>query len=239
MRLLQVAAPPILAAAALCVTAASTLVPTTALAQETVDIGTIADEDIVVVQRLLYPKDDRTELGAHLGVMPFDAYLLTPNIQLSFDKHFDEKLSFSVLAGGGYGLKNGTYRELSGEEFGVEPDAYRYLGSVLAGVAWSPIYAKMNVNADRIIHHDAYVVARAGVTFEASTIPEGGFFPSPTLSLGGGMRLWLGEKLALRMELRDDILVQRRKLTSSTHVKQNVSATLGITTFSAVKRRTR
>jgi len=214
--------------------------PISAYAQDTVDIGTIADEDIVVVQRLLYPKDDRTELGVHLGVMPFDAYLLTPNIQLSFEKHFSERLALSVLAGGGYGFKNGTYNQLSRPEFGVEPNAYRYLGSVLAGVQWAPIYAKMNVNADRIIHHDVYGVARAGVTFESSTIPSGGFFPSPTVSLGIGARMWTSENYALRVELRDDLMVQQRKLDEGRwFFKQNAGITIGITRFSPVKRRTR
>lgn len=213
-------------------------VPLSAQAQETVDIGTISEQDIVVVQRLLHPKDDRTELGIHLGVMPFDAYLLTPQVQLSFDKHLGELTSLSVLVGGGYGFKNATFKELESPAFGAAPDAYRYLGSAMVGLSYAPIYAKMNVNAKRIIHHDVYGVARAGVTFEASTIPEGGFAPSPTVSLGIGARMWTGENYALRAEVRDDIMYQSRKL-SGAYIKQNLGVTIGITRFSAVKKRTR
>lgn len=223
--------------AALSAIAVLTALP--ASAQETVDIGTIAEQDIVVVQRLLYPKDGRTEFGAHLGMMA-DALLFTPNLQLSFDKHFSDKLSLSVLVGGGYGIKNGTYRRLNEPRFGVEPNAYRYLGSAMAGIAWSPIYAKMNVGADKIMHHDVYGVARVGVTAEASTIPQGGFFPSPTLSLGLGARIWTSANFALRVELRDDIMVQARKLEENRpYLKQNLGVTIGISRFSAVKKRTR
>ena len=222
------------------ITAAVALTATTAHAQETVDIGTIAEQDIVVVQRLLFPKNERTEIGGHLGLMAFDPYLITPNVQFSFDKHFSEEVSFSLLAGGGYGLKTATYRRLNEPRFGVEPNAYRYLGSVLAGVAWSPIYAKMNVNAKRIIHHDVYGALRGGVSFESSTIPNGGFFPSPTVSVGIGSRLWFGEDTAIRLELRDDVMVQSRSLEENkTYIKQNVGVTVGITTFSAAKRRAR
>jgi hypothetical protein len=119
---------------------------------------------------LLYPKDGRTELGVHLGVMPFDAYLFTPNLQLSFDKHMGEKTSFTLMVGGGYGLGNATYNELQTPALGKIPDAYRYLGSVLAGVAWAPVYAKANLGVDRIVHHDLYGVARAGLTLESSVI---------------------------------------------------------------------
>ncbi|TVQ92179.1 MAG: outer membrane beta-barrel domain-containing protein [Deltaproteobacteria bacterium] len=227
--------PLLLGAAAACLA----LTPAAALAQDTIDIGTVLDDDRVVVQRLLYPTKDRTEFGAHLGLMPFDAFLFTPSIQLSFDKHINERTSFSLLVGGGYGLQNATLRELQKPSFGAIPDAYRYLSSALAGVSYAPIYGKLNLGGARILHHDLYGTARAGVTLEQSIIPGGGFGLSPTLSLGVGSRLWIAENLALRVELRDDILIQRRQLTSSTHIKQNVGFTFGLTKWSAKPQRRR
>lgn len=219
--------------------AAVSLCSTAALAQDPIDIGTVRDDDRVVVQRLLYPTDGRTELGAHLGVAPFDAYLFTPSAQLSFDKHLSPRTSFSVMAGGGYGLQNATLRELQKPAFGKIPDAYRYLASAILGASYAPIYGKININGVKILHHDVYGTARAGVTLEQSIIPGGGVALSPTFSLGVGSRLWIGKNLALRAELRDDMLIQRRKLTESTHFKQNLGFTFGITTWSPVKERVR
>lgn len=224
---------------ALLTAAAAVLLPAAAHAQETVDIGTIAEQDIVVVQRLLYPKDGRTELGVHLGVMPFDAYLVVPNLQLSFDKHLGERTSFTALLGGGYGIGNGTFRELDTPALGKRPDAYGYLGAVLAGVAWAPVYAKANLGVDRIVHHDLYGVARAGVTLEQSAIDRTIITPSPTISLGLGARVWTSQTYALRIEIRDDMMLQRRKLTETTHFKQNANVTIGITRFSPVKTKVR
>lgn len=208
-----------------------------ALAQETVDVGVIKESDVRVVQRLLYPKDGRTELGVHLGIMPFDGYLVTPNTQWSFDSHRSESFAIGGVLGLGYGLKNATYRELESPTYGVAPDAYRYLGSALVGVQYSPVYAKMNLNGARILHHDVYGAARAGLSVEQSVIPSGGMAFAPTISLGVGARIFTGDKGALRIELRDDFLVERRDLTQSTHLKQNANLTVGWSILSAVKGR--
>lgn len=213
------------------------LITGAALAQETVDVGVIRESDVRVVQKLLYPKDGRTELGVHVGWMPWDAYLTTPNTQWSLDLHQSESFSYGGVLGLGYGLKNATYRELESPTYGVAPDAYRYLGSALVGVQYAPIYAKMNLNGARVLHHDVYGAARAGLTVEQSVIPSGGMAFAPTLSLGVGWRLFTGEKGALRVELRDDFLIERRDLTQTTHLKQNANLTVGWSILSAVKGR--
>jgi outer membrane beta-barrel protein len=213
--------------------------PSVAAAQETIDIGVIRNDDITVVQKMLYPKQERWELGFHVGMMPFDAYLFTPNGQISFNHHFTDTLSLSVVAGGGYGLKNATFKELESPAYGAAPYAYRYLGSVLAGVEWAPVYAKMNLNGARVVHYDVYLAGRAGVSNEQSVIPldEGGISVGPTLSPGIGARLWLAERSALRIELRDDLQIQRRSVTASTHLKQNANISLGFSILSPPKGR--
>lgn len=199
-----------------------------AQAQDTVDIGVIREEDITVVQKLLYPKGGRLEVGLHVGVMPFDTYLTTPNGQLSITQHLSERLAVSILGGGGYGFKTSVYRKLESPAFGVAPYAYRYLGSALGGLEWSPIYAKLNWNGGRILHFDVYLALRGGVSLESSVIPAGGTAIGPTVSPALGGRFFLGRGTALKVELRDDLLVERRSLTQSTEFKQNADVTLGL-----------
>lgn len=213
------------------------LLSPTAFGQETVDIGVIKNSERRVVQKLLFPKAGRTELGIHLGVMPFDAYLVTPNMQFSFDMHLSESLSISTMVGGGYGLKNATYSTLESPTYGVAPDAYRYLASALAGIQYAPIYAKMNLNGARVVHFDVYGSARGGISLEQSVIPNGGIAIAPTISLGIGTRFFWSERYALRVEIRDDCMIERRKLTQSTHFKQNANVSVGFTMMSSVKER--
>ena len=85
-----------------------------ALAQETVDIGVLKDSDIQVVQKLLYSKSGKTELGLQLGYMPFDFATKTPNAQVSLTLHRSETLALDAVIGAGWGLTSRTYRELEG-----------------------------------------------------------------------------------------------------------------------------
>ncbi|MBW1877315.1 MAG: hypothetical protein JRJ84_03040 [Deltaproteobacteria bacterium] len=211
-----------------------TIVAGRAWAQDPVDIGVIKESDIVVVQKLLYPKAGRTEFGLYAGVMPWDVYTLTPTVQVSLDLHRTEDFSLGAVVGVGYGFKSHAYRELE-TQHGVAPYAFRYLGSALAGVGWAPIYAKMNLNGARIMHFDVFANARAGITFEQSMIPEGGSPLSPTLSAAVGTRIFLGDFTTLRVELRDDLLLQRRRLTSSFGLNQNAMVLVGLTTLTGGK----
>lgn len=201
-------------------------------AQDTVDIGVLKHEEISVVQKLLYPKTGGFSIGAHLGVIPFDAYVVSPNAQISFVRHKSETLAYSALVGLGWGFKTGTYNELLEPPFGVAPAAFRYLGSALLGVEWSPIYAKLNLNGARIVHFDVYLAGRGGFTVEQSVIPDGGLAYGPTLSPGIGGRFFLDRKTFLSIELRDDLIVERRELTDSFDFKQNANLTVGLSFLS-------
>ena len=207
----------------------------TAFAQDAVDIGVIKDDDVKIVQQLLYPKTGRSEIGAHVAVMPFDAYTFTPAGAFSYASHFAEDKGVEVVLMGGYGMKNGTYKELEGEAYGVAPDAYRFLGSAMVDFQYSPIYAKMNVMGQRISHHDVFFTGGLGVTYEQAIQPDATSAIAPTLGLGAGARIFTGNNYALRLQLRDDILREKRAKTADTQawfIKQNVSIVIGVTKLS-------
>ena len=207
----------------------------TAFAQNAVDVGVIKNDDVKIVQNLLYPKTDRSELGAHVAVMPFDAYTFTPAGALSYARHFAEDIGIELTVMGGYGMKNATYKELEGPAYGVAPDAYRFLGSAMVDFQYSPIYAKMNVLGQRIFHHDVFFTGGLGVTFEQAIQPDATSVTAPTLGLGAGARIFTGKNYALRLQLRDDILREKRAKTVDTQawfIKQNVSVVIGVTKLS-------
>lgn len=206
------------------------LVPDLAHAQDAVDIGNLKSTDIRVVQKILYTKTGKTEYGGHVGIMPFDAYTMTPKIELSYGQHLTEMLMWEAGLGLGYGLKNGTFRELEGPSYGITPDAYRYLSSVHATAQYSPIYAKMSWDGRRVFHHDIYVLAGAGVTIEQTFMEDGDIAIAPGISIGGGARVFLPNGNAIRIQLRDDILFQGRAKTSEVqgfYLKQNATLSIG------------
>ncbi len=211
------------------------LLPALAFGQDPVDLGVLRQDDVVVVQRMLYPKTDRTEIGAGLAYAAWDRYTTTPALNLGVDLHQSEAVGLSLQLGVGYGLKNGTYRELE-RVHGVAPYSFRYLGSAMFGVSYSPIYGKISVAKRRVVHHDLYGVARGGVTLERSVIPQGGMPIAPTVSVGVGMRVFTPGNLAIRVEARDDVFFESRKLTGDLAMRQRFWVGLGISQLSAVSR---
>ncbi len=221
--------------AAMMAVAALLTTPAAAEAQETIDIGVLRNEDLHVVQKILYPKTGRTEVGIHLGWMAFDPLVTSPNLQFSLDFHRSEVLAISVMVGGGYGFKTLKYLELESPQYGVAPYAFRYLAGAHVGVDAAPIYAKMKLGGRSVVHFDVYGTARVGAALEQSVIPGGGFTVAPAVTLGVGTRFFTSEKMAVRVELRDDLMVEYRPLTKTTHFKQNANITIGLSFMGKAK----
>ena len=199
------------------------------------DIGALKNSEVKVVQKMMYSKDDRSEMGVHLGVMPFDGFTFGTQLAGTYGKHSSDRFGWEVQAGAGYGFKTGDYKLLESPTYGVAVEAYRYLASVQGTVEYAPIYAKMNA-AGTIFHHDVYVLAGAGLTVEQSVLPSGEFAFAPTVPLGVGARVWLKKGKALRVELRDNLMIERRAQSGTTAFKQNAVVSVGYTTFTKAKK---
>ena len=213
----------------LALTAAGLLASTPAAAQETLDLGTLKNEEITVVQKLLYPKTDRTEMFFMLGAngVAFEPWMVAPKVEIGFGKHMSETLGWQLAVSGGYGIGTSAYREVSGVAYGIAPEAYRYLAEVTAGVTWSPIYGKMNWQGQRILHNDVYVPIVGGLTVEQLAWGEKYLSFAPTVGVGVGMRVFQGDNAAIRLEIRDDVILQNRKQSGTMKVKQNVGIHVG------------
>ena len=202
------------------------------LAQETIDIGTLKNTEIKVVQKILYTKSKKREYGIHVGLMPFDAYTITPKIDLTYGQHLSEVMMWEAGLGLGYGLKNATFRELEGPSYGITPDAYRYLTSVHGSVQYSPIYAKMTLDGSRIFHHDVYVLGGGVLAIEQAFMEDASISVAPGLSMGFGARIFLPSGGVIRVQLRDDLLFQGRPKTAAVqgiYLKQNACLSIGYT----------
>jgi outer membrane beta-barrel protein len=211
------------------------LVASLAFAEEPVDIGVLKNSEMRVVQKVLYTKEDRTEFGVAVGVMPFDPFTIAPQLAASGALHLSENIGLEARIGGGYGLKTGNYVELESSTYGVAYEAYRYLASIEADLQWSPIYAKMNLGNGTILHHDVYLLAGAGATLEQSVFPSGEISIAPTFPVGVGARVFVNPNTAVRVELRDSIMAQYRVQSATWGLKQNAAVSVGLSFFGAKK----
>lgn len=205
------------------------LLASAALAQDPVDIGVIKNEDIRVVQKVLYTKEDKLELGAHLGIMPFDGKTFSPQLALTGTKHFSEQAGVEVQVGGGYGFLTAEYKQ--DESVGLAREAYRYLASVEADFQYTPIYAKMNLGNRRILHNDVYILGGVGATLEQSVFPSADITIAPSFPIGLGTRVWVKDNLAVRAELRDSLMAEYRVQSLGWYFKQNTALTIGLVTY--------
>jgi outer membrane beta-barrel protein len=200
-----------------------------------VDLGAIKPSEVKVVQKMMYTKAGRSEMGAHLGAIPFDGFTLGLQGAGTYARHTSDSFGWEVQVGAGWGFKTPHYDLLESPTYGVAVEAYHYLASAQATVEYAPVYAKMKVG-NRVIHHDLYVLGGAGGTLERSVLEGHDLTASPTLPLGVGARVWLAKDRALRVELRDNLMLQHRVQSDTWGFKQNAIVSVGVTSFDKAKK---
>ena len=141
-------------------------------------------------------------------------------------------MAWELAVGGGYSFKNGNYKQLEGPAYGISPDVYKHLGSVIGDIQWAPIYAKMAMNGENIFHYDVYGIGGGGLSVEQSFLPDKDLSFAPTVTLGIGSRIFLSNGSTLRLQVRDDLLFQQRAKTvdsQTVYLKHNILVSVGYT----------
>jgi outer membrane beta-barrel protein len=195
---------------------ASSLLALPALAQEAGDgdlqqeargAGDSAEEEttgltlaqrIRAVSRPVFSKEGRFELTPVFGVSISDAFYRRWTVGARASYHLFE--NFSLEVGGAW---NAWSEPTQSAIFlgGVQPvieDVAPLLGYADVGITFSPIYGKVALMSEWIIHFDTYVSTGGGIVLDG-----GPGLVRPALQLGGGARIFLLPWLSVQAELRD------------------------------------
>ena len=166
-------------------------------------------ERIRPVSGNLFFKEGKIEISPSLGMSLADAFFQKYSFGLKLDYHLVESFAIGVhfsysldFAGGAVsvcdakGCEHPTVDRLK--------DVPGKIG-VMAGLdlMWSPIYGKLNVMAEKVLHFDTSLIA-GGSLIQYQT-PGGGSGFAPALHLGLGQRYFITPGMTLRLELRDYI----------------------------------
>jgi hypothetical protein len=81
-----------------------------------------------------------------------------------------------------------------------------------------------------------YLLAGLGATLEQSVFPSGEITVAPTIPIGVGARVYLNPNTALRVELRDNLMVENRVQSGTWAFKQNAAFSVGLAFFGAAKK---
>jgi outer membrane beta-barrel protein len=108
--------------------------------------------------------------------------------------------------------------------------------TLLAGadVQWAPIYGKLSLMAEKVVHFDLYgIVGASGVQYrgpDKSTTTGAKSYFTPGGNVGVGARFFLNRWVTLRTEVRDLIYVEQSR-GSDTFLRNQLLFELGVSFF--------
>lgn len=166
----------------------------------------------------LYQKAGRFELTPAFGMSLNDAFFTKYFGGLELGYHLTESWSMSASAAGGAALRSGSAVRCTASGGCVnasEPELRQVPGRIHAigalGVAWAPVYGKLNVFAEQVAHFDFAILGGVDAiqrdeiisTADAAAGVKPGSARSLGFHAGVGAHLFLGEALALRLIVKD------------------------------------
>ncbi len=171
----------------------------------------LSQEDrIRAVSRKTFLKRERFEVLPFGGVSTNDAFYRRWMVGGRASYHLVDSLSIEI--GGAWNAVTESLepvRRLRLEQSAISDDAVLF-GLADIGVTFAPIYGKVSVMKEWIVHFDAYVTGGVGAAFDSNATPI-----HPAMNIGVGARLFLLPWLVVRGELRDYIYPQERSNVST------------------------
>ena len=197
--------------------------PTLAETTEEVDVSTTSPEDqiekdlalfwgkkreVKVVQRRLFSKDGKLDLTLGGGIVPNDDFLVYYLGTFRLGYHFAE--SFEVEASGNFAFdqKSGLGEFLSNSDIGLKDAQIREFirQFYTINVLWSPIYGKVSLLGQKLVHFDIFLGAGLGLMltegFESPENPDKQSKSKLAANLALGFRWHINQQFSVRTEYR-------------------------------------
>jgi outer membrane beta-barrel protein len=172
------------------------------------EIGTIHNEEIVVVQRKYTKKDWRHEFSpVQFGGVPFGTVRRTLMGGASYSLHFNdnwawEALNFSYTKTFFSSFTDDINNNKEGAQAKIKPDFQKLLYFLTTGIQWTPIYGKMSTFSRWIAYIEPYIGLGVGVAkTEASSYVT--FYPAI------GIRAFFREWFSMKFEFRDYLYTEK------------------------------
>lgn len=187
-------------------------------------INLTLQDRIKAVSRKTFLKEGRFELQPAVMVTTNDPFFRSWFLAGRAAYHIND--AFAVEVGGGY-VPPFLVEQLPPVDvlresaLLVNADA-KLIGFVDAGVTFSPIYGKIAVLSDQIIHFDAFAIGGVGAVFDTNKT-----FWHPAMNVGAGVRVFILRWLVARADIRDYIYPQDRSGISTLQNLLVVSAGVG------------
>lgn len=172
-----------------------------------IDRSRALGDRIKSVQRRAFIQRNRHEVGVDVGLTFNDAFFVTYGIDAHYAYHildsFALEARFQFMP---FQSKLPSVRLVRQRDNAIPPLTAEPFYDASLEAQFSPIYGKMSIFSEKIIHYDLFVAG--GFGFMATDADTSNFHPMGTVALGA--RVYVNEWLAIRAEVRDQIYQDRR-----------------------------
>lgn len=155
--------------------------------------------DVAAIQNRTYHLGQ--EFDFSLSLLPYDAFYKAVAPEFAYVFHFSDQLAWEAVRVG-YALDFDTNLKTQLLNLGAQPTAFEQVQLFLSSdVIWSPFYVKAATFNRYVIYGEFYGVLGGGA-FKTTQA----WRPAPNFGLGG--RLFLNRTLSLRLEVRENLLIE-------------------------------
>jgi outer membrane beta-barrel protein len=170
-----------------------------------------------VVRPALFTKAKRIEISPFFGYVSNDPWTTGYIPGASVVYHLSDRTALDFTAG--YGLySNKTLVDQVIQETGNPPTLIsRPSYFVTANYAWSPLYGKLNLLGEVVVHYDLFLVGGVGVAGDEIEVNKrtGGTVEQsistqifPVVDFGVGQRFFLNNWFAVRLDVRPYVFLE-------------------------------
>ncbi len=181
----------------------------TAEAEKTQDDTAASDtkklsDRIKSVQRKAFIKRGRVEFFPYFAMDLNDPFFQHFIVGGAAGFHLADSMSVELRAGGVVGsMKQDAIKFVRQETDSLIQDPPEFRWHADLDFAWAPMYGKVSLLGEGILHFDTYITAGPGVF-----ATDGGV--NPAMNIGIGQRYFINDWLVARVEIRDYVFMDTR-----------------------------
>lgn len=177
-------------------------------------------ERIPAVTGRMFAKKGRFELAPGVGLSLNDPFY--DHIVVSAAGNFHVLETLFIGASADFYVSPSKTITVTGGGNPTAPDYNKPVYAARLEVGWAPIYGKLSLLAETVLHFDTYIAAGGGVIGQK----EGGAAFGGSIAIG--QHYFLNEWMALRLDIRDQIFSLARTAQLESKIQNLLTVSVGV-----------
>jgi outer membrane beta-barrel protein len=185
---------------------------------------------VKAVQLKGFLKRHRFELGVAFPFTVNDAFYEKLGVSGKLAYNLEDSFALQVRGGYYWQLRSDHVRE-GKLAFSSQLLQSRIYGQAMLDGVWSPVYGKVAWLGSSIVHFDLYLLAGFGAVWSATSLEPRNEGPHIATDLGGGIRFYPSDWLALDAGLIGTFYPDQPSTSAPSSLQRVLSAQVGFTVF--------